>query len=332
MSNGAKMMEDNLKSDFPINDLPLVSVVVTTKNEKYNICNCLESIKAQTWQNIEIIVVDNNSTDNTQSIAREYTDKVFTKGPERSAQRNYGMIEKAQGDYALYIDADMILSHLLIEACIRHIRETHTVALHIPEIVLGKLYFSKVRRFERRFYNGTPIDGARFFQRSVFVQVGGFDEALFVKGSGEDWDIDKLVKQVGHIGLLPDFSSLPQACPWRLTEFVQQRGVLHDDRFAGIYHNEAEFTLLRYLKKKSYYCQGFDGYINKWGKDDSDIRRQFGLTYRFWTVFTEKGKWKRLISRIDLAAGMYFLRFLVGVQFLFRTVSSLKSNKPLQIK
>ena len=307
-----------LKDNLNCNDLPLVSVVVTTKNEEHNICNCLESIKAQTWQNIEIIVVDNNSTDNTQSIARKYTDKVFNKGPERSAQRNFGMIEKAQGEYALYIDADMILSHLLIEACVRYIRKINAVALHIPEIVLGTRYFSKVRRFERSFYDGTPIDGARFFQRSVFVQVGGFDEALFVKGSGEDWDIDKSVKQIGYIGLLPISSNLPQTRPWKLTKFVQQRGVLHDKRFTGIYHNEAEFTLFPYLKKKSYYCQGFDGYIDKWGKDDLDIRRQFGLTYRFWTVFTEKGKWKRVIYRIDLAAGMYFLRFLVGLKFLTR--------------
>jgi glycosyltransferase involved in cell wall biosynthesis len=55
-----------------------VSVVITTKNEEKNIANCLESIKRQTYpQNrIEIIVVDNNSTDGTKEIARKYTKKV----------------------------------------------------------------------------------------------------------------------------------------------------------------------------------------------------------------------------------------------------------------
>ncbi len=155
---------------------PLVSVVITTRNEGKNIRDCLESIKAQSWPNIETIVVDNNSTDRTQAIAAEYTPKVYTKGPERSAQRNYGMIDQAKGEYVIYVDADMILAPTLIEACIHHIRKMDAIALHIPEIVLGKNYFSRVRRFERSFYDGTPVDGARFFHRRTFVKVGGFDE------------------------------------------------------------------------------------------------------------------------------------------------------------
>jgi glycosyltransferase involved in cell wall biosynthesis len=94
---------------------PLVSLVITTRNEEKNIRNCLESIKAQSWPNIETIVVDNNSTDRTQEIAAEYTFKVYTKGPERSAQRNCGMIDQAKGEYAIYVDADMILAPTLIE-------------------------------------------------------------------------------------------------------------------------------------------------------------------------------------------------------------------------
>ncbi len=66
----------------------IVSVVVTTKNEKKHIENCLLSIQEQTYPHIETIVVDNASTDRTKEIARKYTDLVFDKGPERSAQRN----------------------------------------------------------------------------------------------------------------------------------------------------------------------------------------------------------------------------------------------------
>lgn len=297
---------------------PLVSVVITTKNEEKNIRNCLESIKIQSWNNTETIVVDNNSTDKTQQIAAEYTHKVFTKGPERSAQRNYGMIDRAEGEYVIYIDADMILAPTLIEACVMYIRQTNAVALHIPEIVLGKNYFSQVRRFERSFYDGTPIDGARFFRRSIFIRAGGFDESLFIKGSGEDWDIDKLVRQYGVIGLLPRYYPQMALREWLLKDFVEKKGVYYDIGYAGIYHNEAEFLLLPYLKKKAYYTLGFDGYIKKWGKDDPDIRCQFGLKYRFWTVFTEHNKWKRLLARPDLAAGMYFLRFCVGFVFLLK--------------
>jgi len=298
--------------------LPLVSIVITTKNEEKNIRHCLESIKLQTWLNKEIIVVDNSSTDNTHAIAKEYTEKVFIKGPERSAQRNYGMIEKACGDFVIYIDADMILSPTLIEACVSHTQATGAVALHIPEIILGKNYFSRVRRFERSFYDGTPIDGARFFERSSFVQVGGFDESVFVVGSGEDWDIDKLIKQVGRIELLPQLGSIMYKQIWIMREFVEKRGVLWSKHFAEIYHNEAEFTLIPYLSKKSYYSLGFDGYIKKWGRYDPDIQCQFGIKYRFWTVFTCEGKWRRLVERLDLSVGMYFLRICVGVVFMLK--------------
>lgn len=300
---------------------PLVSLVITTRNEENNIRNCLKSIKAQSWPNIETIVVDNNSSDRTREIAAEYTLKVYTKGPERSAQRNYGMIDQAKGEYVIYVDADMIITPNLVKACVLHIRKMNAIALHIPEIVLGKNYFSRVRRFERSFYNGTPVDGARFFHRQTFVKVGGFDESLFVKGSGEDWDIDKVVRKFGLIVLLPCCNPQLAVHNWPLQDFIETRGIRHHPEYTGIYHNEAEFLLLPYLKKKSYYSLGFDGYINKWGKEDPDIRRQFSLKYRFWTVFTEDGKWRRLLSRPDLTAGMYFLRFCVGLAFLFKKAS-----------
>lgn len=295
---------------------PLVEVVVTTRNEEKNIENCLKSISAQSYRNIEIIVVDNFSTDRTLEIARQYTDQVFSKGPERSAQRNHGMIDLAQGEYVMFVDADMILSPRLVGCCVEHIQRTGTAALHVSETVLGARYFSRVRRFERGFYDGTPIDGARFFHRPTFAQVGGFDEALFVKGSGEDWDIDKKIKQVGKIAALPAAADKPFQGDWEFAYFVAERGVPFKPGYTGIYHNEVEFELIPYLRKKSYYTQGFDGYIEKWGRDDPDIRCQFGLGYRYWTVFTEKGKWLRLLRRPDLAFGMYFLRVLVGVVFV----------------
>lgn len=57
---------------------PVVSVVVTTKNEEKNIGRCLESITKQTYpkEKIEIIVVDNNSTDRTKEIVEKFIKKI----------------------------------------------------------------------------------------------------------------------------------------------------------------------------------------------------------------------------------------------------------------
>ena len=294
-------------------ELPLVSITITTRNEAGNIENCLKSIKAQTYPvgRLETIVVDNASTDETKAIAARYTDKVFDKGPERSAQRNFGMLQKSAGELVMFLDADMIMAPGLVEACVRAMADPAVLALHIPEIVLGTRYFSRVRRFERGFYDGTVIDGARFFRKEAFARVGGFDETM---SGPEDWDIDKKIKTLGRIALLPAAGELPQG--WPMREFILARGVGPDGLAAVVYHNEAEFDVLKYLSKKSYYARSFDGYISKWGAGDADIRRQFGLWYRYFGVFLENGKWKTLLAHPLRCAGMYFLRFAVGVAFL----------------
>ena len=304
-------MKSQLNNDF------LVSVVVTTKNEQKHIRRCLLSIKKQTYFFIEIIVVDNASTDQTRSIAKEYTSLVFDKGPERSAQRNYGMIDIAKGKYVMFVDADMILSPCLIESCVRKIESEQCAALHISEVVLGISYFSRVRRFERSFYDGTVIDGARFFLKDEFVEVGGFDEKM---SGPEDWDIDKKIKQKKTISLLGKNQThfTEDMSKWSIADYIQNRGVIVSRHENVIYHNETEFELKKYLSKKAYYAASFDNYINKWGQKDIDIQKQLGVIYRFFTVFLEQGKWKRTLSYFHLTMGVYFLRFLVGIKFLLR--------------
>lgn len=290
----------------------LVSIIVTTKNEEKNIENCLLSIKSQTYKPIEIIIVDNFSTDRTKEIAVKYTNLVYEKGPERSAQRNYGMIEKSSGEYLMYVDADMILSPSLLEGCVMAFQNNpEWVALHIPEVILGKNFWSKVRRFERFFYNGTVIDGARFFRKEFFLKTGGFDLSF----SGvEDWDMDKMIKKFGKIGLLSFRENIPEKSS--LHSFLTRHGIKPSRYGACIYHNESEFLLTKYLKKKKYYAETFSPYIEKWGKSDQDLKKQFGFLYRYFIVFLENGKWKRLLMHPILTTGMYFLRILVGLMLL----------------
>src|SRR5260221_10860805 len=96
---------------------PLVSIIITTKNESLVIERLLQSIKKQSHPQIETIVVDNYSTDTTQKIAKKYTKRVFEFGPERSAQRNYGA-KMSKGSYIVFLDADMELSPKVIEECV----------------------------------------------------------------------------------------------------------------------------------------------------------------------------------------------------------------------
>ena len=292
---------------------PLVSVIVTTRNEERNIGNCLQSIQLQTYKSIEIIVVDNNSTDRTQDIARSFTDVVVNKGPERSAQRNHGICDLATGQYVMFIDADMILSPTLIAECLKVIQIDDAVALHIEEVILGRGVLAKIRRFERSFYSGTVIDGARFFLRSIFIEIGGFDKSL--PPGPEDWDLDKRLKKHGRIALVENHG---QEYNWNLQSFVEKRGVFFNKHFIGIYHNEDEQSLMQYLRKKSYYAPSMAVYINKWGSRDSDIKRQLGIRYRFFGVFFNRKSVRKIVRNPEKIIGVLVLRLLVGMFYLFK--------------
>lgn len=175
-----------------------ISVIITTKNEGRNIGRCLKAIQKQTYKNFEIIVVDNNSSDDTQKIAGKYTKNVYSKGPERSSQRNFGA-QKSHGKYLLFIDADMELSPNILAECMSHISsESNVGGIVIPEIAIGKNYFEKVKAFERSIYNESGdqfTDAARFFPKDVFEKVGGYDESIT---GPEDWDLPDSVRKKGY--------------------------------------------------------------------------------------------------------------------------------------
>ena len=266
---------------------PLVSVVVTTKNEENNIANCLQSIRNQTYpeEKIEIIVVDNYSSDKTIEISKKFTDEVYNKGSQRSAQLNFG-VQKAKGEYILYPDADMILSEKVIIECIDKCENEDYVALYIPEKIIGNGFWVDVRDFERSFYNATCIDAVRFVRRDKFLETGEFDENLDF--GPDDWDFDRRVKEVGKVGIIT----------------------------ASLYHNEERFNLKMYLGKKGRYSKTLNKYVQKWGKHDPKIKKQLGIWYRLFGVFIEDGKWKKLLKHPIKTFGMYFLRFMVGITYL----------------
>jgi hypothetical protein len=185
--------------------------------------------------------------------------------------------------------------------------------IFVPEIILGRSAGCAIRRFERSFYDGTVVDAVRFIRRDALQAAGGFDEKL---SGPEDWDLDKKLKAHGTLHLL---SRVGPAAPWNfeLSAYIRSTGVEPDAGGAQVlYHDESRFDLKRYLAKKTYYAGSFDGYVTRWGKNDPDVRRQLGAAYRFFGVFLEAGRWRKLVAHPLLTAGMYGLRFLVGVNYL----------------
>ncbi len=175
----------------------LASVIVTTKNSARTIERCLVSIRAQSCSTIELIVVDNFSTDATLAIARGHADFVIEAGPERCAQRNIG-VKAASGRFVLIADSDMYLREDVIAKCIEALGEGN-IAAAIPEESIGAGFWAKCKAFERSFYqNDQIISAARFFARETYDLVGGYDETLV---SGEDWDISMRAEQLGVVAI-----------------------------------------------------------------------------------------------------------------------------------
>jgi glycosyltransferase involved in cell wall biosynthesis len=252
----------------------LVSVIIPTKNSAKTLEVCLESIKNQTYKNIEIIIIDNNSTDNTKEIAGKYTDKVFNYGPERSAQRNFGG-KNSNGENIIFIDSDMKLSERIVESCFEKVKESEsTKGIVIPEESYGVGFWAKCKKLERSFYIGVDwMEAARFFDKKVFQEVGGYDENMT---SGEDWDLSQRVGQKYAIE--------------RISEFI--------------YHNEGEINLFKTIIKKFYYAKMFSGYIDKKENKES-IMKQTSIIGRYKLFFSNP---KKLFSNPMIGLGMIFMK------------------------
>lgn len=264
-----------------------LSAVITTKNEAANIENCIRAFDAFR-DDVEIIVVDNGSTDDTKAIAERLGVKVFDCGPERCAQRNFGW-RAARSEWVIVLDADMIVPRetILEILDIANVSSTDApVAYWIGETRTGDGFRVKARNFERSFYDGTCIDALRLFRKSVLSAVGGYDEKLLA--GGEDWELDIRILATG-------------------AKCALLKGHL--------IHNEKRLSFKRMLEKKAYYSRSIAAYRAKWPGHPA-VKKQFSAYYRFFGVFVEQGKWRRLLRHPILFAAVLFERFAVGIVYL----------------
>lgn len=252
----------------------LVSVILTTRNEQDVIKRVLLSIVRQTYKNIEIILIDNNSKDRTYEIAKVYTKKVFNFGPERSAQRNFGA-KQAKGEYLLFLDADMRLTKNVLLECVKLIKKDSKIgAVTILEESKAKTFWEKIKAYERSFYNleGDVItDAARFFPTRIFKQVGGYDESIT---GPEDWD---------------------------LTDNIIKLGYKIEIAKSLIYHYEYIPSIFALVKKKFYYGLKSHRYLFKQQVSIISPKTVYFLRPIFYR------RWKRLFQHPVLTTGLLLM-------------------------
>src|SRR5260221_4832266 len=90
---------------------PLVSVIIPVKNNEQTLETCLRSIKRSYYKNIEVVVVNDHSTDNTVDVAHRYECTVLTPemGGGANNARNFGA-QHAKGDILIFIDSDIVIA------------------------------------------------------------------------------------------------------------------------------------------------------------------------------------------------------------------------------
>jgi glycosyltransferase involved in cell wall biosynthesis len=173
---------------------PRVTVVVPTRDVIRTIRACLLSVRAQDYPNIELVVVDNASTDGTFEVAAELATVAVRGGPERSAQRNRG-VELATGDWVLWIDSDMVLAPDVVRLAVRTALDTGAVAVSVPEVSVGPGFWTACRALERCCYQDDPsLANPRLLDRTYLARLGGFDPAM---SGPEDADLRLRLQATG---------------------------------------------------------------------------------------------------------------------------------------
>lgn len=215
----------------------LVSIIIPTRNSEKYIKNCLKSIKKTKYNPIEIVVVDQQSSDNTVAIAKSLGAKVLKVTQPKyysppSYSRNYGA-KRAKGEILYHLDSDMYFVEDVISETVEILSDQNISTLVVHEKDIAHNFWGKCKAFERSLYFGNNnIESARIVRKSVFQRVGGYDETIT---TGEDFEIHKRYELSFNIG-------------------YTKKQVYHDIRSFGFTSN---------LKKKYYYGKSAYHYFQK---------------------------------------------------------------------
>ena len=156
----------------------LVSITIPTYNSEKTLRETLQSVKAQTYPYIELILIDSNSTDKTLKIAEDFGAKVYQYEGTLLGARDLG-VKKAKGEYVLLVDSDHILDKTTIERGIELLKEFDMLWLYErswkPRRLMEILYDADrelVQKYAKDFIN--PVGGVilpRFYKKDILIKA-----------------------------------------------------------------------------------------------------------------------------------------------------------------
>ncbi|MDG2428029.1 MAG: glycosyltransferase family A protein [Acidimicrobiales bacterium] len=223
---------------------PFLTVVVPTFNREAHIGRCLESVVSQGFEDLQVVVVDNASTDRTVEVASSFEDRldltvvVNVENQERAFSRNRGAAAAA-GSFILFLDSDDVLSRGALDRGVEFIRSdsSYRFVFQLPRVVneAGTLvYEPTVGRgpMNRVLAEGNPLScSGVYIERDLFLEHR-FDESPKLVAS-EDW----------HCWIRIAADCLPVLCPGDGAVVVDHAGrTMAADRWNVAEHRFAFLT------------------------------------------------------------------------------------------
>ena len=200
---------------------PLVSVIIPLYNSEEYIAETIESVLNQTYKHIEVIVVDDGSTDNSLAVAKQYeSDKVRVYHQENSGApvaRNYGF-RLSKGQYFQYLDSDDLLTPHKIEKQVEALSKKDDDAIatssvyvdkdgvrklwQMPEIAHGYMKGFDMLIDLWRFFLPSLCIGSYLTPRSLVEKSGGWDESLQKNQDGDFFA--RILENAGEVVFVPN--------------------------------------------------------------------------------------------------------------------------------
>ena len=199
------------KANFRMEFHPLVSVIIPNYNCAEFVDKAIESVLSQTYKNIEIIVVDDGSTDNSIEILSSYLSEITLVSQSNSgvsSARNSGLV-KASGEYVCFLDADDVWFSNKIEIQISHLLNNKKACVYtgiqLFEDNIGVIKFIepqyKGKLWQRFMWNpGKSVVllgcSSAILPTEIAKSVGGFDTRFSMSA---DWDFFRKVADLVEI-------------------------------------------------------------------------------------------------------------------------------------
>lgn len=157
--------------------IPEVTVVIPTRNAEATLRECLESVSNESNDNIEVIIVDSESTDRTRQIATELGVTLVSTSLGRSSARRLGA-QMARGSYLLFLDSDQTAESGLISECLNLAASGMFDCIQIPECDDVTGIWAGCRELDRRISSVPELAYPRFVRRGTYWRTGGHAEGL----------------------------------------------------------------------------------------------------------------------------------------------------------